>query len=72
MLKLRKSALALTVATLLLSNIPNAAAADIVYMEPVAAGVSLTDIATAGDFAGGSYLIGVFPMEWVLSRKAIF
>ena len=61
MLKLRKSALALTVATLLLSNIPNAAAADIVYMEPVAAGVSLTDIATAGDFAGSSYLIGGIP-----------
>jgi len=47
MLKLKKSALALAVSTLLLSNIPNAAAADIVYMEPVAAGVSLTDIATA-------------------------
>ena len=58
MLKLRKIALSLTASGLLISSIPNAAAAGIVYMEPVAGGVSLSAVATAGDRAGGSYLIG--------------
>ncbi len=61
MLKLRKIALSLTTSGLLISSIPNAAAAGIVYMEPVAGGVSLSAVATAGDRAGGSYLIGGIP-----------
>jgi len=61
MLKAKKIGITLIVAGFLLGSIPNASAADIVYMEPVAAGVSLTSIATAGDRAGGTYLIGGIP-----------
>jgi hypothetical protein len=60
-LKLRLTTLLITISALLLTNIPTSSAADIVYMEPAAQGVSLTAFATAGDRAGGSYLIGGIP-----------
>jgi hypothetical protein len=55
------SAIAIATLCLTLFTTPVASAAGIVYMEPVASGVSLTDIATSGDKAGGSYLIGGIP-----------
>ena len=61
MLKLKKVALIASATALLLTNLPTASAAEIVYMESAASGVSLTDIATAGDRAGGNYLIGGIP-----------
>lgn len=61
MLSTKKIVLAITTTCLVISGTPTASAAGIVYMEPVASGVSLTDIATSGDRAGGSYLIGGIP-----------
>jgi len=60
MLSAKRLVLAITTTCLVISGIPTASAAGIVYMEPVASGVSLTDIATSGDRVG-SYLIGGIP-----------
>lgn len=61
MLKFKRLVLVFTVTSLLITNQTAANAADIVYMEPAAQGVSLSVIATAGDRVGGSYLIGGIP-----------
>ncbi len=53
--------LASAIVLLINSALPVNAAAEIVYMQPVAKGVSLDVIATAGDYVGDSYLIGGVP-----------
>ena len=61
MFKARNLGIIITAATFVFGSIPNASAADISYMEPAAAGISLSAIATSGDRAGGTYLIGGIP-----------